>query len=141
MPDAVVQSESLHLSDGFMDRVTVITGVIGSRLASARRRLREIAADRSENSFDKKSSADTTRPLLDAQGSDSVEQAPLVKDALQVPNEVKSDKEKGTSDPVKEKSSFKVSANALRELKKLLDEGIISQEEFERKRKEILKRF
>lgn len=141
VPDAAVQSESLQMSDGFMDRVTVITGVIGSRLASVRGRLREIAADRSEDSFDKKSSADTTQPLLGAQGSDSVEQAPLVKDAVQVPNEVKSDKEKGTSDPMKEKSSFKVSANALRELKKLLDEGIISQEEFERKRKEILRRF
>ena len=39
------------------------------------------------------------------------------------------------------KDTFKASANALRELKKLLDEGVISPEEFERKRKEILKRF
>ena len=39
------------------------------------------------------------------------------------------------------KDTSKASANALRELKKLLDEGVISPEEFERKRKEILKRF
>ena len=47
----------------------------------------------------------------------------------------------GLSDQSKDRPSYKVSANALRELKKLLDEGVISQEEFERKRKEILKRF
>lgn len=47
----------------------------------------------------------------------------------------------GAVDRSKDKPSHKISANALRELKKLLDEGVISQEEFERKRKEILKRF
>lgn len=47
----------------------------------------------------------------------------------------------GLNEQSKDRPSFKVSANALRELKKLLDEGVISQEEFERKRREILKRF
>ena len=139
--ESVTQSTSLQLSEGLRDRLTIVMGVIGSRLATISRRLSEIAAEQPEGSSSDGTSAGSTDSLPHAQSSSSLEQVPSIDDAVRLSNESKDGKTKGSSELSREKSSFKTSANALRELKKLLDEGIISEEEFERKRKEILKRF
>ena len=138
------------LARNFVDGLTVLRGTVASRTARLRSRLRDLASDEAEGSSGEtgakgdggtqSDSGDAGEPSSDSKpGVGGVDKN--VGEALPDSAPGLSPQPQGLGDQSKDRQSFKVSANALRELKKLLDEGVISQEEFERKRKEILKRF
>lgn len=138
------------LARNFVDGLTVLRGTVASRTARLRSRLRDLASDEAEGSSGatgakgdggtQSDSGDAGEPSSDSKpGVGGVDKN--VGEALPDSAPGLSPQPQGLGDQSKDRQSFKVSANALRELKKLLDEGVISQEEFERKRKEILKRF
>ena len=140
--------DEAQLARDLMDRLTVMKGVIASRTAPIRKRLKELAVE--ENVAPNVDSVSPEKLEIDSGAKSHADQppAPVVPDqpdgaggsgSSSTPE--KAGPTRASNDLSKEKSSYKASANALRELKKLLDEGIISQDEFERKRREILKRF
>lgn len=138
------------LARNLIDGLTVLRGTVASRTVRLRSRLRDLALHRVEGSSGGTGTKDDGATQSNAGNageppSGSEPGVGGVGKSVKVPLPDSapglSPQPQGLSDQSKDRPSYKVSANALRELKKLLDEGVISQEEFERKRKEILKRF
>lgn len=143
-----VSMDEAQLAREFIDRITVLKGTLASKFVTVRMKLQQLAEDNNKQVADNTEEVKADRGEAQETESANAVSGAIVESPQKVDEEPEpvvsvepEDKKKETSDSSKEKTSFRASANALRELKKLLDEGVISQKEFERKRNEILKRF
>ena len=154
--DSLVQSTSSDLAVAddarvareFFDRLTLLSTVVATKLSALRQSVKQLqSGEDSAGSHESPKGFDLSLNEVDKESDDKFSQVGDAAPGSVMESSIQFVADSRSSDPTskettsRSKDPSKVSANALRELKKLLDEGIISPDEFERKRKEILKRF
>ena len=141
-------ADDARVAREFFDRLTTLSSVVATKLSVLRQSVTQLQnGEATGGSHEGPKGFDLNLNEVNKEGDDKSPQVGEVDTGLVAESSIKSVADSSISGPTskeptsRSKDPSKVSANALRELKKLLDEGIISPDEFERKRKEILKRF